>query len=205
MPGSLSNADVARLLANPSAEVRAELAGKLGQEITGSDLAAGELVLAQDIVRLLARDVELAVRASLAQSLRHARHLPRDVALRMAEDVEAVALPILSDLLVLTDDDLVELVRLGSPRKQQSIAGRSVLSESVSDALIVHADEHAVAVLMANPTAQVSDASMNKAVDRFALSFLQCEFDNSGSLFLQEQQNRDSLPLLQIQRVEIVL
>ena len=65
----------------------------------------------------MAKDVELAVRRSLSESLRSARHLPHDVALRLASDVEAVALPILANSPVLTDADLIDLVRHGSARK----------------------------------------------------------------------------------------
>ena len=98
MASSLTQADVARLLAEPSPAVRAEVADKLAREIDSPALTAAELGLAQDVVRLMAKDVELAVRQALSHSLRHAKHLPRDVALRLARDVEAVSLPILAEL-----------------------------------------------------------------------------------------------------------
>ena len=97
MTSALSHADVARLLAEPSVEVRAELAAKMAQEIDSTRLTPDELAIAQDIARIMAQDVAETVRRALAESLRRAVHLPRDVALRMARDVEAVALPILSD------------------------------------------------------------------------------------------------------------
>ncbi len=168
MTGLLTPEDVSRLLATPSADLRADLAGRLGEQMTAENFAPGELTLAQDIVRMLARDVETTVRAALAHSIRSARTMPHDVALRLARDIEAVALPVLSDCLVLTDDDLVELVRAGTPDKQNAVAGRHGVSERVADALVDHADERAVATLMANPTAEVSTESMEKAVDRFA-------------------------------------
>jgi uncharacterized protein (DUF2336 family) len=168
MTESLSQADVARLLTNPSAELRAELIAKLARELDGPRLAPQELALAQDIVRTMAKDIEVTVRAALAQSLRHSQQLPHDVALRLAADVEAVALPILTDSLVLTDSDLVELVQSGSPTKQAAIAARPALSEPVSDAIISHADEASVTVLMGNKSAQITEAGLNQAVDRFA-------------------------------------
>ncbi len=195
MPGILSTADVARLLSDPSPEARAELAAKLGLELSGSALAVGELAIAQDIVRLLARDVEAAVRASLSQSLRHAKDLPRDVALRMANDIEQVALPILSDSLVLTDEDLIELVRGGSARKQELIAARPVLSEQVSDAVIVLGHETAVAVLMANPTALVTEASLERAVDRFA----------NSDLVKESMVARSTLPMTVAERLAVLV
>lgn len=195
MSGTLSTADVARLLSNPSAEVRADLAGKLGRELTGTTLAASELGLAQDIVRLLARDVEVTVRSALSHSLRQAKDLPRDVALRLAEDVESVALPILSDSLVLTDEDLVALVRVGSPAKQEAIAGRSDLDTSVSHTLIEHAHERAVATLIANPTASVAEASLDRAIERF----------RDSDLVKEHMVRRPVLPMAVAERLSVLV
>ncbi len=106
----LSQSDVARLLAEPSAHVRAELAGKLAQEIDNPGLSPHELQIAHDIVRILANDIEAIVRQNVSQSLRHSSRLPHDVALRLANDIEHVALPILADSAVLTADDLAPCV-----------------------------------------------------------------------------------------------
>lgn len=138
MPASLSSHDVARLMSEPSSDLRAELAGKVAADLSGSGLTLAELKLAQDIVRVLARDVEEGVRAALSRSLRHSPNLPRDVARKLADDVEYVALPMLADSLVLTDDDLIEIVRRGSSLKQEAVASRPNLTEVVSDALITH-------------------------------------------------------------------
>src|SRR5690348_2534329 len=154
MASSLTQADVARLLAEPSASARAEVADKLAREIDNTLLTDTELSIAHDIVRLIARDVELAVRSALSHSLRKASRLPPDVARRLASDVEAVALPILSDSPALTDADLIEIVRQGSTRKQEAIAGRAAVSEQVSDALVTQGSEPAVAALLGNAHAR---------------------------------------------------
>jgi uncharacterized protein (DUF2336 family) len=168
MTTTLSHEDVDRLLTERSPEARAALAGKVAVSLTEPGLTLGEITLAQDIVRMLARDVEARVRGSIAQALRDSRHLPRDVALRLAEDIDSVALPVLAESLVLTDADLVGLIRHGTDAKQETIASRPNLGELVSDALITHAAEPAVATLMSNPTAQIGDASFDQAVTRFA-------------------------------------
>lgn len=170
MTSSLSHADVARLLAEPSANSRVALAGKLGLELDSSKLAAHELELAQDIVRILSKDIEAGVRTALAHSVRDARNLPRDVALRMAEDVESVALPVLSHSLVLTDDDLIAIVQRASEPRQAAIAVRPAVSERVSDALATHGGENAVAALMGNAGAQIAEPALSRAVDRFPAS-----------------------------------
>jgi uncharacterized protein (DUF2336 family) len=168
MAASLSSHDVARLLSEPSPDVRADLADKIAGDLGSSSLSQAELKLAQDIVRILARDVEEKVRASLSRGLRHSPNLPRDVATRLANDIDYVALPMLADSLVLTDEDLIEIVRHGSALKHEAIASRPNLPESVSDSLIRHAEEPAVVVLMNNSSARIADDSLERAVTRFA-------------------------------------
>jgi uncharacterized protein (DUF2336 family) len=168
MPASLSSHDVARLMSEPSPDLRAELAGKVAADLSGNGLTAAEVRLAQDIVRILARDVEEKVRASLSRGLRHSPNLPRDVARKLADDIEYVALPMLADSLVLTDDDLIEIVRHGSGLKQEAVASRPNLPEAVADVLISVGEEPAVVVLMNNNSANIAEASFDRAVTRFA-------------------------------------
>ncbi|MDD3370972.1 MAG: DUF2336 domain-containing protein [Alphaproteobacteria bacterium] len=168
MPSTLSQADVARLLEEKSPTVRAQLATKIGVEIDNPGLNAKETELAQDIVRIMAKDVEESVRIALSQNLRNSEKLPHDVAVKLANDIESVALPILESSKVLTDIDLVEIVRAGPPGKQEIVAGRVDVSETVSAAIVDTGGEKAVAKLMDNSTAQISENSLNKAVDRFS-------------------------------------
>jgi uncharacterized protein (DUF2336 family) len=165
---ALSPRDVERLLAEPSSDLRAELAGKVADGLTGPGLSSGEIALAQDVLRILARDVEAKVRASISTGLRNSLHLPRDVAQRLCDDIDTVALPLLRYSEVLTDEDLINIVRGGTARKHEAIAGRSNLTESISDALITHAEEPAIALLMGNLTARINENSLNRAVTRFA-------------------------------------
>ncbi len=55
MSTPLTSLDVARLLAEPSAEARAELADKIGATMSEAGLTPAEADLARDIVRILAR------------------------------------------------------------------------------------------------------------------------------------------------------
>jgi uncharacterized protein (DUF2336 family) len=168
MAMSLTPPDVARLLAEPSPDLRTELVDEIAANLARDGLTASEITIAQDIVRILARDVEASVRASVSNSLRQSRHLPHDVALRLADDIDAVALPLLAESLVLTDEDLIEVVRHGSSIRQETVAGRPNLSEAVSDVIITHADAPAVVVVMGNGTANIAEDSLNRALTRFA-------------------------------------
>jgi uncharacterized protein (DUF2336 family) len=170
MTEHLSKRDVERLLQDPSPESRAQLTGKLAAELETSRLSLSERELAEGIVRLMARDAALLVRQALAENLKASPALPRDVAVTLARDVEAVALPILEASFVLTEADLVDLVRTGGGAKQVAIAGRSEVPASVADALIDHGEERAVAALVANEGADISETGLERVVDRFGTS-----------------------------------
>ena len=188
---SLTPQDVARLMSEPSPDLRVDLAEQIAVNLAGTGLTPSEVTIAQDIVRILARDVAERVRGALAHNLRNSPNLPHDVALRLAKDVETIALPLLAESLVLTDDDLLELVRTGSSHRQEAIAARPNLSEAVSDGLITHASAPAIVVLMANETAQIADHSFDRAVSRFA--------DNDS--VKQAMVLRDRLPLAVSERL----
>lgn len=170
MTDQLSKRDVDRLLADPSPVTRAELAVKVAAGLNQPRLSETERQLAESIVRMMARDAAMRVRQALAENLKSAPNLPQDVALMLARDVEAVALPVLEASLVLTDGDLIELVRSGTPAKQTAIARRSEVPGAVADALADHGSEGAVAALVANRGAVLGDRALSKVVDRFGAS-----------------------------------
>lgn len=170
MTTQLSQADVARLLADPAPAARAEVAAKIGLDLDSPRLTDKEVELAQDIIRVLAKDIAVSVRESLSQSLRKAQRLPHDVAVQLANDVEQVALPVLEDCLVLTDTDLLALIKkdAGAEAKWNAIAKRPEVSPALSDALVEGGTENVVATLVGNRGAQISDAGLNRVVERFA-------------------------------------
>ncbi len=160
-------ADVERLQANPSSDVRRALALKLGHSYTQRLFGDSERGIADDIVRAIARDVEVEVRKALAQTIASSTDIPQDVALRMAHDVIEVAEPILKASDLLDDDMLVEIVKSRSEDHRVAVAARAVVREPVSAAIVEHAEVRAVSTLAANAGADIAEASMARAVERF--------------------------------------
>lgn len=181
---ALNQADVHRLLANPDTSARKELAEKLGNAFDSPNLSDKERTQAEAIIRVLAQDVEEKVRSALAQSLRTCPYLPHKVAIRMANDVEKVALPILKFSEILTDSDLVAIIQSQGEAKQIAIAGRKNVSETVSGSLVETGNLKVVTTLVDNKTAEISNASLNQVINNFGTN------DHiQGSLI-----KRDSLP-----------
>ena len=140
MTTTLTKEDVARLINDSSSDTRAEVAGKVAREVDGAALTAEERKIAEDILRVLSRDAAIRVRQALSEELKQSKNLPHDVAVALARDVESVSLPVLSHSLVLTDADLIAIVRDGGAAKQVAIAARNPVSAGVAEA-IVDADQ----------------------------------------------------------------
>jgi uncharacterized protein (DUF2336 family) len=163
----LTQANVDELMANPSAEARAKAAELIADEYRQESLNAREQAIAEDIFRALVRDVEICVRQALADQLKQSRLVPHDVAVSLAHDVDAVALPILESCEVLTSADLIEIVRSQAPTKQVAIARRRNIPEPVADALIETKNAEAVAVLVSNDGAQLSEKTLESVLDEY--------------------------------------
>lgn len=167
MTSTLTRDDVTRLLEDPSPDARAAAALKLSGTMEDQQLTAEETEIARDIVQLMARDAATIVREALAVNLKSSTHLPHDVALQLARDVDSVAIPILEFSDVLNDADLIDLVRNVPESKQTAIARRSGLSEPVSGALVDTESKAVVQTLVANEKADIGEAALHKVVDQF--------------------------------------
>lgn len=162
----LSQVQVDRLLADPSADRRAETAALVGDEMTTGNLTAGELRLAIDVLEILARDVESRVRESVAEHVKSCAFLPATLARQLADDIESVAVPIIRHAGVLSDSDLLEIIGTGNEAKQLAVALRDVVAPSVADALIRQSPEKVVSAVLVNPGAGVTEQSLHVAIDR---------------------------------------
>jgi len=168
----LTGADVSKLLRDPNTDNRAEAATKVARAFSEIELSSSEKGIAEDIFRAMVRDAEVRVRKALSESLKDNDDLPRDVANTLARDVAEVALPVISSSSVLTQEDLVDIVRTQGKSHQVAIAGREDVNEDVSDALADTHNEQVVATLVGNDSAQISETTFEKVLDDFSESDL---------------------------------
>lgn len=163
----LTQTDVAHLMSDSSPQIRAQTTAKIAVEFDDASLSEAERRIAEDIFRALVKDTEVLVREALAAHLKSTPELPHDVALALARDVDSVALPMLKFSEVLTDGDLIEIVRGQEPAKQVAIAQRPGVSEAVSDALVDTGNEVAVAHLVGNEGAALSENTLDRVIDEY--------------------------------------
>lgn len=159
-----------RLAADADPSVRGGLAGKIARLAPG--LSADE----QDRLRrmtyealiLLARDQITRVRQILAEALKDVANAPPDLIRALAHDSELeVSQPVLQFSPVLTDEDLLEIIQSAPlSGKLSAISRRSAVPADVVDAIARTEDIDAIAVLLANPSAQIREETLDMLLDR---------------------------------------
>ncbi len=164
----LSSADVAKLLQDPNENNRAEAAAKVASTFGATTLTESERQIAEDIFRVMLRDAAVRVRQALSESLKDNPDVPHDVAATLAQDVDEVAMPVIEFSSVLTDKDLIDIVRTRGTDVQKVVAGRKDVSEDVADALADAGDEEVVATLVSNKGAKIKETTFGKVLDKFS-------------------------------------
>lgn len=159
----ISLKDMTRLAGNQSAAARADIAGKVAATLSAGAFNERETHLALDILRVLVRDIESKVRQAISSNLRDCLTVPHDVVLELARDeVPEVAVPLLRYSYILSEEDLVEIVRATKEvAKLVAVAGRDSISADLSDALVETQVNTAIKVLLGNKGAIVREQTIS--------------------------------------------
>jgi uncharacterized protein (DUF2336 family) len=126
------------------------------------------MALTIETLERLARDATTRVRAILAEEIKYLDCIPREIVLRLAQDVESVvAAPILEYSPLLSDADLIEIIACGQVQEVlTAVAKRNPVSEPVSDVLVQSLNVPAVAALLVNPNSKIRKETMERIVDQ---------------------------------------
>lgn len=160
----------ALLAGDPDDDVRFDLARKISALLP--NLTADEQDQASrralEIVEILARDQAVRVRQIVAETLKDVANAPTALIRQLARDVElVVAEPVLRCSPVLGDEDLLEIIAAPSVAGALSaIAARANVTSPVADAIVAADDEAAVAALLANPSAQIREETLDFVVEQ---------------------------------------
>jgi uncharacterized protein (DUF2336 family) len=164
---ALTDDDLRMLVKGPTADDRALAAHKLCRAIDRDDLTREELVRAQEILRLMAKDATELVRRALAVTLKASPVMPRDVALKLARDLDSIAVPVLNFSPAFTEEDLIDIARNGGPARQAAIAKRRNLAPALASALLEVGCEEAVRLTCANDNIPLTETDLKTAIGRY--------------------------------------
>lgn len=163
--------DLIALAREHSSEKRRELLRELTDHFFGAvSHPDAEVELYGDVIARLSADMESAVRVELAQRFSDRLNAPRSLMRLFAGEEIAVAGPILRSSPVLTDDDLLTVVRHQGQGHLRAVSQRAVVSEAVADVIVERSDDQTLQALLENDGAALSRQASESAVERAKLN-----------------------------------
>lgn len=158
------------LAADADPSVRGDLAQKIARLAPGLSADEQDRLrrMTYETLQLLARDQITRVRQILAEALKDVAEAPPGVIRQLAHDSDlAVASPVLEYSPVLSDDDLLEIIRKCPVAGALSaISRRQDVGADVADRIARTEDIDAIAVLLANPSAQIREETLDLLLNR---------------------------------------
>ncbi|MGB8839928.1 MAG: DUF2336 domain-containing protein [Aliidongia sp.] len=159
------------VLADDSDEaVRADLAGKIAR--FAPDLRPDESdrlkAMTYQALETLIQDQAVRVRRVVAETLKDMKTAPPGLIQRLARDAQlSVAGPVLQYSPVLTDEDLLDIVRqLPIPGAAAAIARRRQLGAGVADEIGNGMEVDAITALLSNARAQIREETLDRLIER---------------------------------------
>ena len=146
--------DIRTLVCHPATAKRAGAAQRICEAYATRNLTHQDRAFANKLLLAMAKDAAQLVRAALSVTLCNSPCLPKDIAQHLAEDVETIAVPVIRFSPVLSDEDIVKVLRSRAAAKLRAAAQRSKVSISVARTIIRFGDGQAVAKLAANDGAE---------------------------------------------------
>lgn len=146
--------------------VREELAYKIGRLIPSLTPDENEKLVEMtfEVLEILAQDQLPQIREIVAEEVKHLDSIPKRIIKRLALDAEeTVAGPILEYSPLLTDEQIIQIVASGlRGGALQAVARRKNINKEVSKAVFDQKDDPALAALLENLSADISDKLMDE-------------------------------------------
>ena len=163
-------AEMKNLLKDRDENTRVEIAHRVGERLCLEDLPDVERRAAEELARHLVDDAIERVRQKLSVSVKHARLLARDIALKIAHDVDSVSCPFLQATEVFSDNDWQQLVLTISRGARVAVAHRTSMSEGLAIALAQVGDGVTAQALAENRVVPMIPPVCDTLVERFGTS-----------------------------------
>lgn len=148
-------------------EDRAQLFSRVADLFQASTQSpsGNEHALLLEIMRALSAQVDVELRLSLAERLADHPEADHDLIRMLAHDKIEVATPVILRSVVLTEYDLIEIVRECSVDHCATVARRPEIPEAVSEVLVQTDVPDVLRALAANSTARIAIAALQRLAD----------------------------------------
>ncbi|MEI6730889.1 MAG: DUF2336 domain-containing protein, partial [Pseudomonadota bacterium] len=165
---AINISDLQKIIQEPSATARAEVAEKLSLAFAEGEFIDTEKRIAVEIFRILVKDVEIQVRKILSNNLAESIEAPHDVILKLAGDLSEISLPVLERSFVLTESDLIDITKSSKNVEVMSaIARREIISPELSVELVKKENPQVIKTLLRNSNANIDELGFGHVYNLF--------------------------------------
>jgi len=133
--------------------------------VTPDRYSSSEMQHFDVIMSRVTQNVEIALRRELAIKLADVPNAPHGLVHQLANDEISVAEPILTRSTVLSEKDLVKIIRIRSQQHLKAIAKRKKIPERVSKELADRGNKDVLRSLAKNKNAKMDNATLSKMVE----------------------------------------
>ncbi len=151
-------------------------------DLFNMDLSRQEAELVADVTIQLLRQAEIDLRQALAERLSVMNNIPLRLILQMANDNIAVAGSVLSRSSVLSDLDLIYIIKAKGAAHWQAIAKRPAMSDQIINVLVDTGEEGTVQELLNNTDIRLTEYALDVVSD------MACEDQKLAKPLLQREE-----------------
>lgn len=167
METTLTSSDVIKLSKEFSTENKIQTVQKISAYYNGNTLTSEGMKLAEDIFRVVVRDIEIKVREVLSESLKKSRNIPKDIVEAIINDHDSVAVPFIKYYASFSKEDLLQILEFQSISKQKAVAARHNLTEDISQFIVEKCPDEVINTLILNRNADIHEQTYDSIIDKF--------------------------------------
>lgn len=155
------------LLVGKDEDARTEIAHRVGERLSIDDLSDTDRRAVETLAAQLASDAIERVRCELSKAVRRAKFLPRNIAFKIAHDVDSVACPFLEVTEVFSDSDWQQLILTISRSALVAVARRPAMTDGLALALAELGNSVIAETLIENPASPMTEPVCHTLLGRF--------------------------------------
>lgn len=165
MSSFFTPADINELRNNPSDYVKLDLISKISNGFEGKSLSDAEKKVANDILHLLAQDISTRIRMNISEKFCKSADISYETIKKLAQDFEdMVAIPVVQFSELLTENDMLTIIREDKGARQRAVARRENLNEKLVDEIIAHGGEYTIEALIDSNGKKISKENSEKII-----------------------------------------
>ncbi len=159
--------ELGRLMSNKDDAARVAIAQRVGERLSAVELGEADRRAAETLARVLVQDAAEQVRRELSLAVRNAKFLPKDIARKIAHDIDTIACPFLEATEVFSDDEWQHLILTISRTALVAVARRKRMPEGLAALLAELGSKETVEALVDNPATPMTQRVCGTVIERF--------------------------------------